>query len=325
MKRSFEQPNLAHLTNLRARVGQIYPCFGLCLLACFLAACAQATPATPGALYRAETVVLPTGAPTAKPTPVNTRVIPITELTPGPTPTLTPLPDEVRALVVGALDGDTISVVLEGDPPGRTYTVRYLGIDAPPNTPSVPWGVVAFEVNEKLTNRKVVRLERDQSDTDDEGNLLRYVYLGEELLSITLAEQGLARAAVNEPDTRFRAEILDAEQRARAGNRGLWSNRPPTPTPHLVTSPTTAITVTTPLTVTTVPLETTVPETGSTAEPVVTTVVTPAGPVSPTTEPEATATVEPADEPSPTPATLEPTSESTPGSGSEGEGLSGPQ
>jgi endonuclease YncB( thermonuclease family) len=298
MKRSFEQSNFVHPANLWARACKIYPGFVLCLLACFLAACAQATPATPGVLYRAETVVLPTGVPTAKPTPVNTRVIPITELTPGPTPTLTPLPAEVRALVVGALDGDTISVVLEGDPPGRTYTVRYLGIDAPPNTPSVPWGVVAFEMNQKLTNRKIVRLERDQSDTDDEGNLLRYVYLGNELLSITLAEQGLARAAVNEPDTRFRAEILEAEQRARAGNVGLWSNRPPTPTPHLAISPSAAVTATTPLTVTTMPLETTA--------------LTPAGPTSPPTELEATATVEPTDEPSPTPATLESTSESTP-------------
>jgi endonuclease YncB( thermonuclease family) len=323
MKRSFEQPNFVHPASLWARAGKIYSGFVLCLLACLLTACAQATPATPGALYRAETVVLPTGAPTTKPTPVSTRVIPITELTPGPTPTLTPLPDEVRALVVGALDGDTISVVMEGDPPGQTYTVRYLGIDAPPNTPSVPWGIVAFEVNEKLTNRKVVRLERDQSDTDDEGNLLRYVYLGDELLSITLAEQGLARVSVTEPDTRFRAEILEAEGRARAGNLGLWSNRPPTPTPRPETSPTAALTATTSVTVTTLPLETTEPETGSTAAPAETTVVTPAGPASPTTEPEETATVEPTTE---TPAaTSEPTGESTPGSESEGEELQGPQ
>lgn len=322
MKRSFKQSNFV-VARLGARIGKIYPFSVLCLLACFLAACAQATPATPGALYRAETVVLPTGAPTAKPTPVSTRVIPLTELTPGPTPTITPLPDEVRALVVGALDGDTISVIMEGDAPGQTYTVRYLGIDAPPNTPSVPWGIVAFEVNQKLTNRKVVRLERDQSDTDDEGNLLRYVYLGDELLSITLAEQGLARAAVNEPDTRFRAEILDAEQRARAGNLGLWSNKPPTATPRPAASPTAAITPTTVLTVTTEPLETTEPETGSTAAPVATTVITPESFTSPTAEPETTATVEPTSE-TPT-ATSEPTGEPTPGSESEGEGLQGPQ
>lgn len=322
MKRSFKQ-SIFVLARLGARVGKIYPFSVLCLLACFLAACAQATPATPGALYRAETVVLPTGAPTAKPTPVSTRVIPAAELTPGPTPTLTPLPDEVRALVVGALDGDTISVVLEGDPPSRTYTVRYLGIDAPPNTPSVPWGVAAFEVNQKLTNRKVVRLERDQSDTDDEGHLLRYVYLGDELLSITLTEQGLARANINEPDTRFRAEILEAEQRAKAGNLGLWGNRPPTATPRPATSPTTAITGTTTLTGTTAPFQTTTPEIGSTAAPVTTTVVTPASPASPTTEPETTATVEPTAK---TPiATSEPIGEPTSGSESEGEGLQGPQ
>src|SRR6185295_13718973 len=115
-------------------------CFVLFVLVTLLAGCAQATPAQPGAVQREETVSLPTGVPTSKPTPVSTRVISVTVLTPGPAPTLTSLPDNVRALVVDVLDGDTISVVLEGDPPTRTYTVRYLGIDAPPNTPSVAWG-----------------------------------------------------------------------------------------------------------------------------------------------------------------------------------------
>jgi micrococcal nuclease len=226
-------------------------------------------------------------------------------------------------LVVGAVDGDTIKVVLEGDPPGQTYTVRYLGIDAPPNTPSVPWGIVAFEVNDKLTNGNVVRLERDQSDTDNEGNLLRYVYLGDELLSVTLTERGLARAAVNEPDTRFRAEILDAEQRAKTGNLGLWGNKPPTPTPRLVISPTATITATMSVTVTSVPFETTQPGTGSTVEPVATIVITPQGTISPTASPGATATTaEPTGEAT---TTLEPTGEATPGGDSEGEGLQGPQ
>ena len=60
-------------------------------------------------------------------------------------------------------DGDTIAVVMAGDPPSRVYTVRYLGIDAPPNEPDSPWGRVAYETNRKLTNLKAVRLVRDQS------------------------------------------------------------------------------------------------------------------------------------------------------------------
>jgi endonuclease YncB( thermonuclease family) len=163
-------------------------------------------------------------------------VVPPEVFTPGPPATITPIPDEVRALVVEVIDGDTITVVMEGDSPNQSYQVRYLGIDAPPNTPSAPWGVVAYETNRKLTNLKVVRLERDQTDFDEEGHLLRYVYVDNQLLSILLAEQGLARANIVEPDTRFEAEVLEAEARARQGNLGLWGSAP-TPTPGISQPP----------------------------------------------------------------------------------------
>lgn len=329
MKRSSRQSNFTYSARLRARIGQSCQYLVLGLLAGLLAACAQATPAKPGAVYRAETVVLPTGVPTPKPTPVSTRVISDAALTPGPTPTITPIPDQVRALVVKAVDGDTISVVLEGDPPSRTYTVRYLGIDAPPNTPSVPWGIVAFEQNEKLTMRKVVRLERDQSDTDSEGNLLRYVFLGDTLLSVTLAEQGLARAAVNEPDARFKTEILAAEAQAKSGQLGLWSNKSPTPTPRPVISTTLVITGTSILTRTATPIQSVTPGASSTAEPIETKVITPESTTFPTIEPEATTIPETTATVEPTPRTPTPTSEPTgkppPNSTSEGDGLQGPQ
>lgn len=196
-----------------------------------LTACAATSlEGRPGAIPRTATVILPTSAPKANPTPTSTRVVPATVFTPGPTPTITPIPDIVRALVVNIIDGDTIEVVMDGDPQARTYKVRYLGIEAPPNSPSVPWGVVAFETNLRLTNGKVVRLERDQSEADEEGRLLRYVFVGDKLLSVTLTEQGLARARVTEPDTRFKAEILKAEAQAKTAEAGVWGS-PPTPTP----------------------------------------------------------------------------------------------
>lgn len=274
------------------------------LVVIILVGCAQpgSDAAQPGVVYRQETVALPTGAPTPKPTPVSTRVLPAEVLTPGPTSTLTPIPDEVRALVVGVTDGDTITVVMEGDPPGLNYEVRYLGLDAPPNTASVPWGVAAFEVNRKLITGKVVRLERDQSDVDDEGRLLRYVYVNDEFLNVALVEQGLARADVTEPDTRFQAEILEAEQRARTAKLGLWGS-PPTPTPKII--PTAVSTATATLTVTVAAPATSEPETTSTVEPEAATEEPPAGTPSPTpTE----AQDEAQDTPETPEATVEPTS-----------------
>jgi len=176
------------------------------------------------------TVELPTSGPTLEPTPVNTRVLPVEALTPAPTPTITPIPDEVMGLVVDVIDGDTIAVVLDGDSARQAYQVRYIGIEVPENVSGNPWGVVAYEANQRLTKLKIVRLVRDQTDFDAEGYLLRYVYLNNKLLSVVLAEQGLARAAVETPNTQFEDEILAAEAQARAGQLGLWGPQPPTPT-----------------------------------------------------------------------------------------------
>jgi endonuclease YncB( thermonuclease family) len=191
-----------------------------------LAGCGPAARPTPqvGAVYRVETVALPTSMPTPEPSPISTRVLPLEVFTPGPTGTPTPIPDEVLGLVVQVISGDTIAVVLNGDALGQVYQVKYIGIEAPPV--DSPWGAVAVEVNRKLTNMKVVRLVRDQTEFDAEGQLLRYVYLGNQMLSIILTEQGLARAAVTEPNTHFRQEILDAEARAKEGRLGLWGPLP---------------------------------------------------------------------------------------------------
>ncbi len=196
-----------------------------------LTGCGPSAPTTsrPVLVHREETVALPTNPPPPEPSPSNTRVLSSEAFTPEPSPTPTPIPDEVRALVVDVIDGDTIIAVMEGDPTSLAYVVRYLGIDAPPNTPNDPWGVVAYEANRKMTNLKVVHLVRDQTNFDDEDRLLRYVYLDNQLMSIILAEQGLARANIVEPDIRFQAEIEEAEARARQGRLGLWGTLP-TPT-----------------------------------------------------------------------------------------------
>lgn len=193
-----------------------------------IAGCVGTTQPSAGAMPRTATVSLPTPAPTAQPTQASTRVMPETVLTPPPTRTITPIPDEARALVVDVIDGDTISVVMDGDPASRAYVVRYIGIAAPLST--TPWGAVAYEKNRGLTNLKVVRLVRDTTDFDAEGNLLRYVYVGNQLLNVMLVEQGLAQSAIETPNTRFEAEILEAEERARETDLGLWGPEPPTPT-----------------------------------------------------------------------------------------------
>ena len=173
---------------------------------------------------------LPTAGPTAAPTALNTRVLPTIDLTPRPSPTITPIPAEVRGLVVQVLDGDTVAIVLEGDSMNQTYEVRYIGVDAPPNSPSDPWGVVAYETNRRMTSRKVVRLVADQVDFDEDGRLLRHVFVGNQLMSVVLADQGLAEAAISDGNDAFEAEITAAESRSREGGLGIWSGVDPTAT-----------------------------------------------------------------------------------------------
>jgi len=181
-----------------------------------------------GAEPRSETVALPTQGPTRKPTPVNTRVLPLEISTPSPTPSITPIPDEARGLVVKVINGDTLAVVMDGDPGRKAYEVKLIGVEAPP--PSDPWGAVAQETGRALAQLKIVELVRDQTDFDAEGYLLRHVYLDNRLLSVMLAEQGLVRAAVESPNTAFEDEILAAEAQAREAQLGIWGSEPPTPT-----------------------------------------------------------------------------------------------
>ncbi len=206
------------------------------IVALVVSGCGSGLPAA-GTAERPGSLALPTPAPTLAPSPVSTRVMPIEELTPAPTPTITPIPAETLGLVIQVLDGETIAVVLDGDPARLAYQVKYLGIDAPPNSSDDPWGVVAFETNRKLANLKIVKLVRDQTDFDSDGFMLRYVYVGNQLLNTELVRQGMARAAVAGSDTRFEAEILKAEAEAKADNLGLWNPAPPTPTPVTQPSP----------------------------------------------------------------------------------------
>ena len=71
------------------------------------------------------------------------------------------------ARVAQVIDGDTI--VIEGG-----YHVRYIGIDAPKR--DEPLYREAKEANRALVEGKTVRLERDVSDRDRYGRLLRHVY-----------------------------------------------------------------------------------------------------------------------------------------------------
>lgn len=148
------------------------------------------------------------------------------ELTPGETIATT------RAKVVRVIDGDTIEI--EGK-----VKVRYVGIDTPelhhPKKQIECFGTEAYAKNKELVEGKEVLLEKDVSNTDRYGRLLRYVYLPADnqetkkeamFVNDFLVRQGYAYIATFPPDVKYQQVFLGAQQEARTKNRGLWKSCP---------------------------------------------------------------------------------------------------
>jgi micrococcal nuclease len=124
------------------------------------------------------------------------------------------------------VDGDTIKVAIGS----QEYTLRYIGIDTPetvrPDSPVEWMGPEATAANETLVAGKTVYLEKDVSETDRYGRLLRYVYLADgTMVNAELVRQGYAQSSAYPPDVKHQ-ELLDrAEREAREAGRGLWAPR----------------------------------------------------------------------------------------------------
>lgn len=125
--------------------------------------------------------------------------------------------------VLEVIDGDTIRVDIEG----RVYTVRYIGVDTPetvhPTHGVEPYGVEASEANKRLVSGKAVELEKDVSETDRYGRLLRYVYVGGIMVNAWLVENGYAQVSTFPPDVKYESLFLESQREAVAAGLGMWS------------------------------------------------------------------------------------------------------
>jgi micrococcal nuclease len=109
---------------------------------------------------------------------------------------------------------------------GQAYKLRYIGIDTPesvdPRRPVECLGEEAAERNRKLVQGATVGLEKDVSETDAFGRLLRYVWLDGEMVNALLVEEGYAEAATYPPDVKYSEMFASLQAEARAAGRGLW-------------------------------------------------------------------------------------------------------
>ena len=131
---------------------------------------------------------------------------------------------ENKLIVSRVVDGDTIEL-------NTGERLRYIGID----TPEINYGKdpecfaqQAKEFNKKLVEKKVIKIEKDVSEKDKFGRLLRYVYVDD--VSTTsalfvneyLVKQGFAIVSTYPPDVKYIGDLLLAQQEARENNRGFW-------------------------------------------------------------------------------------------------------
>lgn len=135
-------------------------------------------------------------------------------------PTTTSAPhDEAQQVVMRVVDGDTIE--MEGG-----EKVRLIGVDAPesvkPHSAVECFGKEASQWLKMTLEGKTVQLEKDTSERDRYGRLLRYVLLDGELVNELLVRSGYARAVAYPPDTREQDQLEQAETEARAQSIGIW-------------------------------------------------------------------------------------------------------
>tara|TARA_Y100000310_G_C20661528_1_gene805064 strand:+ start:1753 stop:2223 length:471 start_codon:yes stop_codon:yes gene_type:complete len=120
---------------------------------------------------------------------------------------------EELVFVTKVIDGDTI--VANGE------HIRLLGIDSDERGYDC-YKEAKGKLEEWILDKEVV-LEKDKTNKDQYGRLLRYVVLDGENINIRLVENGLAVARFYR-DRRYEVEILAAEQTARGGKIGCkWA------------------------------------------------------------------------------------------------------
>jgi len=111
------------------------------------------------------------------------------------------------------IDGDTF-VLSTGE------RVRLIGIDTPERNEY--YFQEAKGRLEELILGKEIMLEKDVSDKDRYGRLLRYVFIDDIFINKIMVQEGHAKAYPYKPDTKYKVEFTDLESQAKDNQLGIW-------------------------------------------------------------------------------------------------------
>ena len=137
----------------------------------------------------------------------------------------TPAPIVQWAIVERVIDGDTFVATLECCECLPSIQVRPLGIDTPEVKGAECFNEEAPAALERMIGGQRVGLERDLSEADGFGRLLRHVYTeGDTWVNGALVAQGYARVMIVGDDTRY-AEALVWDYQFLSRQRPLQPQR----------------------------------------------------------------------------------------------------
>lgn len=125
------------------------------------------------------------------------------------------------------IDGDTIELE-------NKQKVRYIGIDTSelyhPAKQVQCFAKEAYEKNRDLVEGKMVKLEKDVSERDKYGRLLRYIFLYDPpstseglFINKYLVTEGFAHASTFPPDVKYANIFVNEQRNAALNKKGLWN------------------------------------------------------------------------------------------------------
>src|SRR5207237_786642 len=129
----------------------------------------------------------------------------------------TPKDLEPGGKVKKIVDGDTIWLE-DGQ------KIRFIGINTPET--GEPMASNAKHFLAELLTGKTVQLLSDVERTDQYKRRLAYVFVDGRFVNAEIIRRGLAHAYKWEPNTKFSAQLLDLQKRARKDGIGIWSLDP---------------------------------------------------------------------------------------------------
>ncbi len=139
----------------------------------------------------------------------------------------------VKVLVSRIVDGDTIEIIMNSE----KYKVRFIGVNCPEYTSKIEeYGKEATEYTKNALFNKYVYIEKDVSETDKYGRLLRYIWLDiptsiteneirTKMFNAKLLIDGYAQVSTYPPDVKYVDYFKSLQREAKNNNVGLWNKK----------------------------------------------------------------------------------------------------